>query len=78
MKFRKKAIIVEAERWFPGKHVDGVIEPDPNSVTQFAPFVDTINGLVTVAPGDWIITEICGARYPVKPDVFEKICERVE
>ena len=75
MKFRKKQIIVEAERWFPGKHVDGVIEPDQHSVTQFAPFVNTVKGPVMVAPGDWIVTEACGARYSIKPDVFEKMFE---
>ena len=77
MKFRKKLIVVEAERWFPGKHVDGVIEPDPHSVTQFAAFVDTPSGPVNVMPGDWIITGVNGEKYPCKPDIFEKTYEQV-
>ena len=75
MKFRKKPVIVEAEQWFPGKRIDGVIEPDPKSMTQFAPFVNTLEGPLTVSPGDWIVTGIKGEKYPVKPDIFEMLYE---
>ena len=78
MKFRKKPIIVEAEQWFPGRHIDGVIEPEPMSVTQFFPFIDTLEGPVTLMSGDWIITDPDGQKHVCKPDVFEKTYERVE
>ena len=76
MKFRKKPI-VEAEQWFPGKRVAGVIAPAPSSTTQFTPFINTPNGPVAVSPGDWIVTEACGVKYSVKPDVFEKMYKRI-
>ena len=74
-KFRKKPVVIEAEQWFPGKPVDGVIESDPDSTTQFAPFVETLEGPLNVSPGDWIITGIKGEKYPCKPDIFEATYE---
>ena len=69
--------MVEAEQWFPGKIVAGVIWPDPDSTTQFVPFVDTLEGHLAVSPGDWIITGVKGEKYPCKPDIFEATYERV-
>lgn len=33
---------------------------------------------VLVFPGDWIITTLSGRYYPLKPDIFEQIYERVD
>lgn len=34
--------------------------------------VQTMEGPLRAAPGDWIITGVKGEKYPCKPDVFEK------
>ena len=34
-------------------------------------WIDTLEGGHIVCPGDWIITDIKGERYPCKPDIFE-------
>ena len=39
--------------------------------------IQTLEGPLRVAPGDWIITGIRGEQYPCKPDVFEKTYEPV-
>jgi hypothetical protein len=31
-----------------------------------------------VCPGDWIITDVQGERYPCKPNIFEATYEKVE
>jgi hypothetical protein len=33
--------------------------------------IDTLEGVMEVSPGDWIIKGIKGERYPVKPYIFE-------
>lgn len=85
-RFRKKPIEVDAEQWFPDKHVPGVhMYQPPDAVVggrghgeqRFKqdpyPAVLTIHEeWVRVAPGDWIITEPDGKHhYPCKPAVFD-------
>lgn len=40
--------------------------------------VQTLEGPLRAAPGDWIITGVNGEQYPCKPDVFEKTYELVD
>jgi len=40
--------------------------------------VETLEGPLRAAPGDWIITGIRGEQYPCKPDVFKKTYEPVD
>ena len=40
--------------------------------------IQTLEGPLRAASGDWIITGIRGEQYPCKPDVFEKTYEPVE
>jgi hypothetical protein len=88
MKFRKKPIVVEAEQWFPGTDVDGVVnvvgatmDPtgvlvnDPNGISHG--IIQTLEGPMRCSPGDWVITGIHGEKYACKPDVFAKTYERV-
>lgn len=72
MKFRKKPVVIEAEQWFPGKEIKGVIIDSPK-----AAYIETLEGILAVSPGDWIITGVKGERYPCKPDIFEKTYEPV-
>lgn len=40
--------------------------------------IQTLEGPLRAAPGDWIITGVNGEQYPCKPDVFEKTYELIE
>ena len=39
--------------------------------------IDTLEGTMTVAPGDFVIRGVAGEVYPCKPDVFEQTYEKV-
>lgn len=83
MKFRKKPVVIEAERWFPGKHIEGVQEivhdpGDGSTRTNGYGMVNTLEGPLKVSSGDWIITGIAGERYPCKDDIFQATYEPVE
>lgn len=41
-------------------------------------FIETLEGTMRAAPGDWIITGIRGEQYPCKPDVFEATYDPVD
>ncbi|MGH3355244.1 MAG: hypothetical protein ACRDOJ_05065 [Nocardioidaceae bacterium] len=38
--------------------------------------IQTLEGEMTAAPGDWIIRGVQGEFYPCKPDIFEATYER--
>lgn len=40
--------------------------------------IETLEGVMTANPGDWIITGVKGERYPCKPDIFEATYEPIE
>jgi hypothetical protein len=40
--------------------------------------IKTLEGRMTVAPGDWIITGVKGEHYPCKPDIFEMTYEAID
>lgn len=73
-KYRKKPIVIEAEQWFPGIKIKGVIE----KTHQVYGMIETLEGSMMVSPGDWIITGIKGEKYPCKPDIFEATYELVK
>ena len=60
-KYRKRPIVVEANQWFPGKDVPGVVvgvEPrvEPSVVSGHGPYVITMHGQrAFLSPGDWVI-----------------------
>ncbi len=75
-KFKKKPVVIEAEQWFPGQHVDGVEEqPADGSKSQPIGIVKTLEGDMIARPGDWIITGIQGEKYPCKDGIFQKTYE---
>ena len=39
--------------------------------------IETLEGPMTVSPGDWVIRGVKGEFYPCKPDVFEKSYEAI-
>lgn len=40
--------------------------------------IETLEGVMRVQVGDWVITGVNGERYPCKPDIFEKTYEVFE
>jgi hypothetical protein len=73
-KYRERPATIEATQWHPGMHVDGVCfkheyagaPPECPKV----PHVHTVDGIVTVLAGDWIITKPNGEKYPCRPHLF--------
>ena len=87
-KFRKKPVVIEAlpfdgtrESLIPimaftkdlglARTVDAV---DGAIVLR----IDTLEGTMTVSPGDWVIRGVQGEFYPCKPDIFAATYEPVE
>lgn len=80
MKYRKKPVVIDAlllkesvesqesvVKWCGGKKgPDGGV------------YIDTLEGTMYAATGDYIIRGINGEFYPCKPDIFEKTYEKVE
>lgn len=77
MKYRK-TVLIYAVQWHPGTAVHGVCVGDrychiiqDGGLPLNSPHVHTLEGPLTVSPGDWIAGP--GARgefWPIKPDVF--------
>jgi len=76
-KFRKKPVVVEAEQWFPGKEVGGVVERARGTYG----YMKASEGKHIVNAGDWVITRIEGEeewRYPCSDVMFRAKYEPVE
>ncbi len=78
-KFRKKPVVIEAEQFWPDNlpWPDGVIPNDPSKSVNTKGAIKTLEGWLTVSPGDWIITGVNGEKYPCKPDIFKKTYDPV-
>lgn len=48
------------------------------NLAETFPGIQTLEGVMRVTPGDWIITGIKGEHYPCKPDIFAATYEAVE
>jgi len=80
MKYRKKPLVIDAVQWFKmGDHpaVKTEIISHMESVDTLV-YIETLEGLMQVTPGDYIITGVMGEHYPCKPDIFEMTYEPVE
>jgi hypothetical protein len=69
-KFRKKPVVIEAVQWFKlGDHPNVYwYEKDDGVISKYG--IPTLEGIMEVTPGDWIITGVKGEHYPCKPDIF--------
>jgi hypothetical protein len=68
LKYRKKPVVVEATQWFKMGDHPKVEVLDAESICGWIP---TLEGIMAVTPGDYIITGVKGEHYPCKPDIFE-------
>ncbi len=89
-KFTKKPVTITAvkfngssshanqiESWVKGK----TEEPKDGGIhTRDIVFleIETLEGVMTASPGDWIIKGIKGEFYPCKPDIFKATYELAE
>jgi hypothetical protein len=72
--FRKKPVVIQAVQ-FTGDNAD--------EIGHFAGLaariagrgarleIQTLEGVMTASPGDWIIRGVKGEFYPCKPDIFD-------
>ena len=78
-KFRKRPIVVEAEQFFNDRRWPrGVCDCSAHVGCLGTPHTHTLEGVLDVVDGDWIITGIVGEQYPCKSGVFEATYEPVE
>ena len=84
-KYRKRPVVIEAEQWFPGKKIDGVVYCT-KQVPTFDEFdspwqafmgIKTLEGDMEVRAGDWVITGVMGEKYPCRDDIFKQTYEEV-
>lgn len=80
MKFKKKPVEVEAVQW-TGNNLSELCQFVPEEFRHdkiHQPMgIVTLEGVLTVTEGDWIIKGVKGEFYPCKPDVFELTYEPV-
>ena len=92
MKFRKKTVEIDAVQltgdmvashlFDKGKLPDGVRLRSASSVSEtrkvnnFTGAIDTLEGVMDVKIGDWIIKGVKGEFYPCKPDIFAEKYEK--
>lgn len=87
MKFRKKPVVIDAERTMSlisnSRHSWSSL-PDWFRAAYEEGFVlilpdkiviKTLEGEMVAKPGDWIIRGVQGELYPCKPDIFEATYE---
>lgn len=81
MKYRSKSVIKEAIQW-TGSNTEEVkgfcpgIHPYVNDVSHM--MIHTLEGVMVVSIGDYVIKGLHGEFYACKPDIFEKSYEKVE
>lgn len=88
-KFRKRPVEIEAMQYREGMNSrDEIVEWSGGVVYQipgalYGPgfadrlLVRTLEGAMTVSPGDWVIRGVVGEFYPCKPDIFDLTYEAV-
>lgn len=81
-KFRKKAVEIEALK-FEGGHVsmlecaEFIGEAAVTAMQTASLAINTLEGLMKVSPGDYVIRGVKGEFYPCKPDIFAATYEPV-
>lgn len=85
MRFRKKPVVIEAVQFTGGNafevwgfmgRADLVTNMELHSTD--CPAIETLEGVMTAHPGDWIIKGVKGEFYPCKPDIFALTYESAE
>lgn len=80
-KFRKIPVEVEAFRygvdvpppWFVKAEAEGTVKVKTDSAV-----IETLEGNMRAAKGDWVVRGVRDELYPCKPDIFNETYESVE
>ena len=83
MKYVKKPVVVEAiqmlsdniEQVYEMLGDNLIIVGDTDNIKHF---IDTLEGIMELSWGDYVIKGVKGEFYPCKPDIFELSYEMVE
>lgn len=75
-KYRKKPVIIEAVRFTTKENLKKVF-PNIPLCNWEGVMIQTLEGIMEISDGDYIIKGIKGEYYPCKPDIFEESYERV-
>ncbi len=70
-KFVKWAKAIEFNNWCLIENVQ--VKQKPTDIS-----INTLEGMMKVSTGDWIIKGVNGEFYPCKPDIFDKTYEYVD
>lgn len=79
MRYRKKPVEILAVQW-KGDNLHEVLEFAGTSAfvrIEDELKIDTLEGIMNVSVGDYVIRGIAGEYYPCKPDIFAKTYEAV-
>lgn len=79
--FRKKPVVIEAHPWQDAMTAElrdwfGTSEWT-HDLRNGNLYIHTLEGVMTVDVGDWIIRGVAGEFYPCKPDIFAATYEPV-
>lgn len=80
MKYRKKPVVIEAEKYDgDSTHLSYEFGTAINrSRAGGSCFISTLEGEMECKPGDFIIKGVAGEFYPCNPDIFAATYEAVE
>lgn len=80
-KFRKRPVVIEAVQW-TGENLDELrsfVSEEWRDNRIHAPLgIKTLEGVMEISKGDYVIKGINGEFYPCKPDIFEASYDKVE
>lgn len=66
-------------QWLVDAVNTGAIRPHSRNCTDYAEWdIETLEGVMSCGPDDWIIKGVKGEFYPCKPDIFAVTYEPVE
>jgi hypothetical protein len=79
MKYRKKPVVIEALQFNGDNNIEceTFIEGNYDNSLLY-PNIKTLEGVMHVSKGDFIIKGVSGEFYPCKPDIFDMTYEKVE
>jgi hypothetical protein len=72
-RYRKKPVVIEAVQYdgtFPLDFLRGAENVGAAGDGTTAILIETLEGTMRAAVGDWIIRGVKGELYPCKPDIF--------
>ena len=74
--YRKKPVVIKAWQYFIGNELPSELKiRNDIIVNNDSISIETLEGLMNVSNGDYIIIGVSGEAYPCKPDIFDKTYE---